>query len=39
MEVYGLANALRMSVGSEDANRACIAALKDFTKTAVGAHG
>jgi histidinol-phosphate aminotransferase len=28
--VYGLPNALRMSVGSEEANRLVVAALKDF---------
>ncbi len=30
MEAYGLPNALRLSVGSEAANRAVVAALKDF---------
>ena len=30
MEAYGLATGLRMTVGSEEANRALVAALKDF---------
>ncbi|CAN5246614.1 histidinol-phosphate transaminase [soil metagenome] len=30
MEAYGLPHALRMTIGSEDANRATVAALKDF---------
>jgi histidinol-phosphate aminotransferase len=38
MEAYGLPDALRLSVGSEEANRALIAALSDF-KTAAGGHG
>jgi histidinol-phosphate aminotransferase len=38
MEVYGLPNALRLTVGSEEANHAFIAALGEFAKT-VGSHG
>jgi histidinol-phosphate aminotransferase len=38
MEVYGLANALRLTVGNEEANHAFIAALGEFAKT-VGSHG
>lgn len=30
MEAYGLPHALRMTIGSEEANRAVVAALKDF---------
>ncbi|MDP9138763.1 MAG: histidinol-phosphate transaminase [Pseudomonadota bacterium] len=33
MEVYGLPDALRLTVGSEEANRAFIAALGDFAQT------
>jgi histidinol-phosphate aminotransferase len=32
MEGYGLPNALRLSVGTEEANRTLIAALRDFLK-------
>jgi histidinol-phosphate aminotransferase len=39
MEVYGLPNALRLTVGSEEANHAFIAALADFAKRAAGTHG
>jgi histidinol-phosphate aminotransferase len=38
MEVYGLPDALRLTVGSEDANHAFIDALSEFAKT-VGDHG
>jgi histidinol-phosphate aminotransferase len=30
MEAYGLPNALRMTVGTEEANHAVVAALQDF---------
>ncbi len=33
MEAYGLPDALRLTVGSEEANRAFIAALKDFSES------
>jgi histidinol-phosphate/aromatic aminotransferase/cobyric acid decarboxylase-like protein len=39
MEVYGLPNALRLTVGSEEANHAFIAALADFARRTAGAHG
>lgn len=39
MEVYGLPNALRLTVGSEEANHAFIAALADFAKRTAGTHG
>ena len=37
MEAYGLPNALRLTVGSEEANRAFIAALKNFGGSAPAA--
>jgi histidinol-phosphate/aromatic aminotransferase/cobyric acid decarboxylase-like protein len=30
MEAYGLAGTLRLTVGSEEANRAVVAALREF---------
>jgi histidinol-phosphate aminotransferase len=32
MEAYGLPSALRLTVGSQEANRAVVAALKEFLK-------
>jgi histidinol-phosphate/aromatic aminotransferase/cobyric acid decarboxylase-like protein len=30
MEAYGLAGALRLTIGTEEANRAVVAALREF---------
>jgi histidinol-phosphate aminotransferase len=39
MEVYGLPNALRLTVGSEDANHAIVGALRTFLTGRRPSHG